>query len=62
MQPVQSSAVCCTARVGVVLYVNWQMTFCFMIAEDTTVPEEDEQNVAKNKRARKVQLQSSNAQ
>ena len=36
-----------------------------MIAEDAvsaTVPEEDEHNVAKNKRARKVQLQSSNAQ
>ena len=33
-----------------------------MIAEDATVQEEDEQNVAKNKHARKVQLQSSNAQ
>ena len=51
MQPLQSSAVCCTARVAVIVYVDWQMTFCFefMIAEDATAPEEDEHNVAKNK-------------
>ena len=40
------------------------MTFCFefMIAEDATAPEEDEHNVAKNKNARKVHVQSRTAQ